>query len=286
MSTSTYAAPAKLTLSLRVLGTRPDGFHELEALTVSAHAPGDSLVVKAGPPGVRRTVDGPAARGVPTDASNLVVRAATDVLPDGAGLDVALTKRIPAGAGLGGGSSDAAAVLRACRDLHAVSPSRVAEAAARAGSDVPFCLQLAPAWMRGRGEVIDLVDAPEPAHVLVVVPPFAIATPSVYAAWDDLGGPTSTRAVAPPSAVVHLVEALVNDLEPAAEHVEPRLAELRADLEAASGAPALLAGSGSACFLVYDDVDACERSARRVEAELSLPVHRGTTVPSRPEVEQ
>ena len=280
MSMTIYAAPAKLTLALRVLGTRPDGFHELEALTASVDAPADTLVVTAGPPGVRLTVDGPAAGGVPTNEPNLVVRAATDVLPEGAGLDVALTKRIPAGAGLGGGSSDAAAVLRACRDLHDLPPSQVAGAAARAGSDVPFCLQVAPAWMRGRGEVIEPVDAPGRAHVLVVVPPFAIATPAVYRAWDDLGGPTSTRAVAPPSAVAHLVEALVNDLEPAAEHVEPRLAPFRADLEAAAGAPAILAGSGSACFLAYDDADACERSARRVETELSLPVHRGTTVTS------
>jgi 4-diphosphocytidyl-2-C-methyl-D-erythritol kinase len=277
---TTYDAPAKLTLSLRVLGTRADGFHELEALTVSADAPQDSLTITAGPPGVRLTVDGPAAAGVPADATNLVVRAAADVLPAGAGVDVALTKHIAAGAGLGGGSSDAAAVLRACAQLHDLPARRLREAAARAGSDVPFCLQLGPAWMRGRGEVIDPVDAPEPVHVLVVVPPFPISTPAVYRAWDDLGGPASERAVAPPSAVAHLVEALVNDLEPAAEHVEPRLAPFRADLEAAAGAPALLAGSGSACFLAYDDVDACERSARRVERELSLPVHRGTTITS------
>ena len=105
-------------------------------------------------------------------------------------------------------------------------------------------------------------------------------------AWDELGGPQSERAVAPPSALAHLVDALVNDLEPAAEHVEPRLAPFRADLEAAAGAPALLAGSGSACWIAFDDADACERSARRVEAELSLPVHRGATLPSRPGVEQ
>lgn len=283
---TTPDAPAKLTLSLRVVGTRPDGFHELDSLTVSVDAPADSLVVTAGAPGVHLTVDGPAASGVPADASNLVARAASEVLPDGAGIDVALAKRIPPGAGLGGGSSDAAAVLRACRTLYDLPVDRVAAAAERVGSDVPFCLQLAPAWMRGRGEVIDPVPAPTPIHVLVVVPPFAIATPPVYRAWDDLGGPASTRAVAPPRAVAHLVEALVNDLEPAAEHVEPRLAPFRAALEAAATAPALLAGSGSACWIAFDDADACERSARRVEAELSLPVHRGTSIPSRPEVEQ
>ncbi len=283
---TTYRAPAKLTLSLRVLGTRPDGFHELAALTVSVDAPQDRIDVTTGPAGVRLTVDGPEAAGVPTDGTNLVVRAAQEVLPDGAGLDVALSKWIPAGAGLGGGSSDAAAVLRACRDLCDVPETELAAAAATVGSDVPFCLQLAPAWMRGRGEVIDPVDAPDAAHVLVVVPPFRIATPAVYRAWDELGAPVSTRAVAAPHAVEHLVDELFNDLEPAAEHVEPRLMPLRADLEAAAAAPALLAGSGSACWIAFDDADACERSARRVEAELSLPVHRGTTLPSRPEMEQ
>jgi 4-diphosphocytidyl-2-C-methyl-D-erythritol kinase len=277
---STFGAPAKLTLALRVLGTRPDGFHELEALTVSVGAPEDSLVVSTGPPGVRLTVHGPEDAGVPADGTNLVVRAAHEVLPDGAGLDVVLTKCIPAGAGLGGGSSDAAAILRACRSRFDVPEAELVAAAAAVGSDVPFCLQLLPAWMRGRGEVIDPVAAPEPAHVVVVVPPFRIATPPVYRAWDELGGPRSERAVAPPSALAHLVEALVNDLEPAAERVEPRLAPFRADLEAAAGAPALLAGSGSACWMAFDDPDACERSARRVEAELSLPVHRGTSLPS------
>jgi 4-diphosphocytidyl-2C-methyl-D-erythritol kinase len=114
------------------------------------------------------------------------------------------------------------------------------------------------------------------------VPPFAIATPPVYRAWDELGGPRSTRALEPPAPVAGLVDALVNDLEPAAEHLEPRLAPFRAALEAAAGAPALLAGSGSACWIAFEDGDARDAAARRVEAELGLPVHRGTSIPSRP----
>src|SRR5262245_22155992 len=104
-------APAKLTLTLRVLGVRDDGFHALEALTVAIDPPGDTLTVDAAPGGITLTVDGPAGADVPTDENNLVVRAARAVLPDDVGLRIALHKEIPAGAGLGGGSSDAGAVL-------------------------------------------------------------------------------------------------------------------------------------------------------------------------------
>lgn len=275
-------APAKLTLSLRVLGTRADGFHDLEALTVALDAPHDALTVELGPVGIRLTVTGAAASNVPADHDNLVVRAARRVLPDGAGLDIRLVKQIPAGAGLGGGSADAAAVLRACAAMYDLAPELVAGAAAAVGSDVPFCLQGEPAWMRGRGEVLDPVTIAGPVRVLVVVPPFPISTPAVYRAWDELGGPRSARTVPAPSPVAHLVGELTNDLEPAAEHVEPQLVGFRRAVESAAGAPALLAGSGSACWVAFEDPGAWEVAARRIESELSLPVHRATALPSRP----
>lgn len=271
-------APAKLTLSLRVLGTRADGFHELEALTVSVDVPADAITIEAGPPGVRLELSGPAAVGVPDDGENLVVRAARSVLPDGEGLVLRLRKQIPPGSGLGGGSSDGAAVLRACADTYGLAPDVVAAAAATIGSDVPFCLHGGPAWMRGRGEVIDPVTLPAPLHVLIVAPPFSIATPAVYGAWDELGGPRSTRALAAPRALRHLVDELANDLEPAAAVVEPRLAPFRADLERAAGAEALLAGSGSACWIPFADLDAGRAAAARVEAALGVAAHLGTTL--------
>ena len=271
-------APAKLTLSLRILGTRADGFHDLEALTVSIDAPADELTVETGPPGVRLEVSGPAAAGVPDDERNLVVQAARAVLPDGEGIVVGLRKQIRPGSGLGGGSSDAAAVLRACADAYELDPQTVSETAAAVGSDVPFCLHGGPAWMRGRGEIIEPVSLPVPLPVVVVVPPFSIATPPVYRAWDKLGGPRAERSIDPPAAVAALVDVLANDLEPAAERVEPQLAPFRDAIEAAAGATALLAGSGSACWIPFEDPGEGRAAVTRIEAALGVPAYLGVTI--------
>jgi 4-diphosphocytidyl-2-C-methyl-D-erythritol kinase len=271
-------APAKLTLSLRVLGVRDDGFHALDALTVSVDAPHDALTIESGPPGIRLSVRGPASQGVPNDDDNLVAHAALAVLPEDVGLDIALHKEIPPGSGLGGGSSDAATVLRFCADRFGLDAELVVEAAAAVGSDIPFCLQLRPAWMRGRGETIDPVSMEEPLYVLVVVPPFSISTPAAYRAWDDLGGPRSARSIPAPGPVAHLLDELANDLEPAAERVEPALAPFRDALEAAAGTRALLAGSGSACWIPFADLDEGRAVRTRVQDALGLPAHLGTTL--------
>lgn len=275
-------APAKLTLSLRVLGTRPDGFHELEALTVSIDTPCDTLTVEPGPPGVQLEVDGPAAAGVPNDEENLAVLAAQAVLPDGAGLRIRLRKQIPSGAGLGGGSSDAAGVLRVCADTFGIEPDVIERAAAAVGSDVPFCLHGGPAWMRGRGEVIEAVTLPGTIPVLVGVAPFPIETAAVYRAWDELGGPRSDRVVPPPGRLSGLVTELANDLEPAAEHIEPQLRPFREAFESAAGARALLAGSGSACWIPFEDPEERRQAANRVESNLGIAAFLGLSLPAGP----
>jgi 4-diphosphocytidyl-2-C-methyl-D-erythritol kinase len=272
-------APAKLTLTLRVLGTRTDGFHDLEALTVSLDAPVDTLTITRSPdPASTLRVGGPAGEGVPVDGTNLVLRAADRVLPDVVTLDVVLHKEIPSGTGLGGGSSDAAAVLRYCAGEFGLAPEDVEHAAAALGSDVPFCLDGGPAWMRGRGEHLEPVRLPAPVSVVVAIPPFGISTPAVYGAWDELGGPGG-RAVAPPPVLAPVVDVLVNDLEPAADHVEPRLAPFRAGLEALAGRPALLAGSGSACWVACADRPEADALATEVRAQLGVVVFAGTSVP-------
>ena len=253
-------ARAKLTLSLRVLGRRPDGYHDVDGLVVSVEEPHDVVSLRLRPfPGITLSASGRAAAGVPAGEANLAVQAAALVFegaedPDapgpwaGSGLHIVLHKVIPVGAGLGGGSADAAATLLAAADLLdlRLDGPALAELGARLGSDVPFCLTGGAAWMRGRGESIEPVPPLGPMPLVIAVPPFAVSTPAVYAAWDRLGGPRSDRACPAPPAVAGLLGDLANDLEPAAEAVEPRLRPFREALERVAEAPAVLAGSGSA----------------------------------------
>jgi 4-diphosphocytidyl-2-C-methyl-D-erythritol kinase len=260
-------APAKLNLTLRVLGTRPDGFHELDALTVPVDEPHDVLVVRAAGPGrADLTVDG-GDPAVPAGPDNLVVRAARAVLPADIGLAIRLTKSIPAGGGLGGGSADAGALLRLARDRLGVASATVTAAAAGLGSDVPACVEGRPVRLRGRGERIDPVELAGDLHVVIATPGFGIRTPDVFRAWDELGGPAGVATPAPP-AVAHLVDALVNDLEPAAEHVEPRSGAFRQALGVVTGTDAHLAGSGSSCWVACSDAAEAAVRAGRVRDEL------------------
>jgi 4-diphosphocytidyl-2-C-methyl-D-erythritol kinase len=223
MSNVEVRALAKLTLSLRMTGLRADGYHLLDAEMVTidladqlSFADGDSLEVveKAG-----------VGAAVPATADNLVVRALQAV---GRQAAVRLVKRIPAGGGLGGGSADAAAVLRwaGCDDL---------DAAAGLGSDVPFCLVGGRARVTGVGEVLEPLDYDAVAGraYTLLTPPFGVSTVAVYRQWDRMGGPTGA----------------VNDLEVAALAVEPRLGKWRQRLADATGGAPMLAGSGSTWFV-------------------------------------
>jgi 4-diphosphocytidyl-2-C-methyl-D-erythritol kinase len=273
-------AHAKLTLSLSVLGRRDDGYHDLEALAVSIVDPHDILELEAvpHPGGVTFTVDGD-TEFVPEGANNLAVRAAEDLLiragRSGHGVRMWLRKGIPAGAGLGGGSADAAAALAAVRRMLEVDigDDELLELGAAVGSDVPFCLGGGAAWMRGRGERLEPVTLAGQLPLVVVVPRFRIPTPDVYRAWDELGGPIARRRIAAPPAVAGIITGLANDLEAAAERVEPRLASFRAKLEGVAKAPVVLAGSGSA-YAVIPDVDtiaAAGRLANRISSKLRVP---------------
>ncbi|MEM9467450.1 MAG: 4-(cytidine 5'-diphospho)-2-C-methyl-D-erythritol kinase [Actinomycetota bacterium] len=216
----TLIAPAKLTLSLRMTGLRPDGYHLIDAemVTLDFHdsleiAPGDSLTI-VGPQGTETV--GPAEDNLVRRALALVDRTAA----------VTLHKEIPAGAGLGGGSADAAAVLRwaGFDDL---------DAAAGIGADVAFCLVGGRARVRGIGEQVDPLPF-APLTLTMVTPPVFCSTPAVYRAWDELGGPTGDHG---------------NDLEPAALVVAPELSRWRDELADATGARPRLAGSGSTWFV-------------------------------------
>ncbi|MET0146227.1 MAG: 4-(cytidine 5'-diphospho)-2-C-methyl-D-erythritol kinase [Ilumatobacteraceae bacterium] len=214
------AAPAKLTRTLRVTGVRPDGLHLIDAEMVTLDV-GDTLTITPGSVGL--TVSGRFAEGVPTDGTNLVARALVAV---GRSAGVHVHKRIPSGGGLGGGSADAAAVLRwaGITDV---------DVAAGLGADVPFCVVGGRARVRGIGELVEPLPHLALTYTLVV-PPVALSTPAVYRAWDDLGGPTASGP---------------NDLEPAALVVEPELVRWRDRIAELAGDAPTLAGSGGTWFL-------------------------------------
>ena len=249
-------APAKLTRSLRITGLAVDGMHLIDAEMVSLDLV-DELQLRRDIGRHRRMVDGRPAPmaavhrsvGGSLDVRDAETGAPLDVGPPGDNLvrralellaahdpslrqrvDVVLAKRIPAGAGLGGGSSDAAAVLR--WGGWTGTPEQLLRAA-ELGADVPFCLVGGRARVTGIGEVVEPLPF-LPLELTLVLPPFGCSTPAVYRAWDDLGGPTADGP---------------NDLEPAALVVEPRLAEWRDRLGDATGMVPTLAGSGSTWFV-------------------------------------
>jgi 4-diphosphocytidyl-2-C-methyl-D-erythritol kinase len=217
--TVVVSAPAKLTLSLRVTGVRDDGYHLLDAemVTLDLH---DELEIDPDGIGVRVDRDGVTT---PAAADDLVVRALEMV---GRRAGVLLRKRIPAGAGLGGGSADAAAVLRWAG---MVDPER----AVLLGADVAFCLRGGRARVTGIGEALEPLDPLERTFTLYT-PPLHCSTPVVYRRWDELGGPRGEHG---------------NDLEPAALSAYPELVEHRERFADATGQRPRLAGSGSTWFI-------------------------------------
>lgn len=220
MTIAVVNAHAKLTLSLRVTGVREDGYHLIDAemVTLALH---DRLRIDTEGSGI--SVTGPFADGVPTDSTNLAHRA---LLLSGAEAAIHIEKNIPNGGGLGGGSADAAAVLRWA------GFSDVARSAS-IGADVAFCLVGGRARVTGIGEVVTPLPFEERTFTLVI-PPLHCPTPAIYRAWDDLGGPHGEFG---------------NDLEPAAISVVPDLEWWCKRISDAAGQRPRLAGSGSAWFL-------------------------------------
>ena len=215
------AAPAKLTLTLRITGVRDDGYHLIDAEMVTLDL---ADVVTIDPSGTGIIMTGPFATGIPDDETNIVARALR--LADRTAA-VTIDKRIPHGGGLGGGSADAAAVLRWAGVSDLVLASRI-------GADVSFCLVGGRARVTGIGEVVDPSPARPGQLITLVVPPLSCSTPAVYRAWDALGGPTEPGR---------------NDLLAAAIAAEPRLAAWRDRIAEAAGTTPHLAGSGATWFL-------------------------------------
>jgi 4-diphosphocytidyl-2-C-methyl-D-erythritol kinase len=269
-----WFAPAKLNLYLHVLGRRADGYHLLDSLVAFADI-GDEVVAEAAP-ALSLRVTGPqaAALAEPVEA-NLVWRAAellaaeTGRAPAAA---LALLKRLPIAAGIGGGSSDAAAALRALDALWQLGLPEAALAAlgARLGADVPVCLVARAAWLAGIGERVEPAPALPPVAVLLVNPGAAASTPAVFKARQ---GPYSTAArfAAMPGDAAALAAALAarrNDLTAAAVSLVPEIGRVLERLARLEGALlARMSGSGATCFALFAERASAETAAARLRAE-------------------
>lgn len=268
----TIRSPAKLNLYLNVLGRRDDGFHALETLMVPVPL-WDGLSISPTPAGAggpggdlelvvhRSVVGGSSQWAIPATQDNLVIRALAALRRFSGctlGAKVELVKRIPAGAGLGGGSSDAAAALRLANDVWrlGLDRSQLVDIAAQLGSDVPFFLADGAAVCRGRGEHVERVAA-VPLHFVLAKPPVDLSTAEVYRAYDalDTSGPHRERSHLDDAVkalrsgrLAQLAAAMHNGLQAAAAASTPWVEKARAAFSRLDFLAHQLSGSGSTYF--------------------------------------
>jgi 4-diphosphocytidyl-2-C-methyl-D-erythritol kinase len=264
----TVRAHAKVNLDLRVLGIRPDGYHELRTVfqTIELH---DTLTCAEAPGPFTLKCRTPA---VPLDASNLIWKSAAALWTalgragDVRDTTIAIDKRIPLQAGLGGGSADAAATLVALARLWGGAPmTLLREVGATIGADIPFFLSGGTALGLGRGEEIyPLVDLP-PHFVVIVRPPFGVSTAEAYA-WYDEDRAAGLRDVRElqllPVPWPSRAAQMINDLEPPVVRRHPEISSLKAQLRELGAVAAAMSGSGSAVFGLFRSRAAAERAIR------------------------
>jgi len=209
------------------------------------------------------------------------------------GLSVALLKRIPVGAGLGGGSSDGAFTLIALNHLWNLNlpRQRLMEIAQSIGSDVPFFLNGPTAIVRGRGEEVENIEQLAGKWVPIIVWPRPMPTPLVYRKFDELRLGKQANLFPEPSwsqwvrlASHDLLPQLINDLEPAAFAIDPQLGQVRSDLESLLRRPVRMSGSGSSLFSLYDQKAEAEAAARLVMQRHQLQVHTVELAPVIPDL--
>ncbi len=272
-----WRAPAKINLTLRVKGRREDGYHELDSMVAKVTLYDELLFRRRKDSRVNLTCTGLDCGPV---GENLVLWAAELLNPAAAcpvgGVDIGLTKRIPTGAGLGGGSSDAAATLMALNQLWKLNltDEHLTDMAASLGSDVPLFLSAPAVRMTGRGEIIEPVKV-HPFHAILYLPDLHCPTGKVYATYDAAVNPQSAiptgpraRNPQPNGPVSGWRGELFNDLESAAKKVCPPLAEISSHLSEATHLPVHLTGSGSAMFIICDDTNEAESAIANLPDEM------------------
>lgn len=271
-------APAKVNLSLRIVGRRADGYHLLDSLMVPVSLCDEILIQieteigsrgqkgKHEQSGIIVTCDDPS---VPGDETNLAYKAAALLLKETgtrAKITIDIRKRIPAGAGLGGGSSDAAAILKSVNLLFSLglSESQLCALAAHLGADVPFFIPCRPARVAGIGEILTAVPPLPLRWLVIIVPPFAISTPWAYRRFDELPGskmaPGSSGKF--PDGHWPPPKLLVNDLERAVLPTYPLIGQIKDQLLRLGAEGALMSGSGSAVFGIFQNQTSAKKAAR------------------------
>ena len=266
MQMLTIKAPAKLNFFLHITGKRPDGYHLIESLAGFTEF-GDVLELSEAPT-LTLAIDGPYASALGDDVeANLVMRAARALQQYSGtkrGAHIHLTKHIPMGAGLGGGSSDAAATLRGLIELweRTVTPEALHAMARSLGSDVPLCLRRHSAWVSGIGDQVVTVGMDVNGWVVLVNPNLPLLTADVYRGFS---GRFTASSVAPSPLyslgdLVDLMHATHNDLEEPAIRLMPVIAELLDFLRAGDGCNiARMSGSGATCYAIYDNQEQAEK---------------------------
>ena len=271
-------APAKVNLTLRVLGRRADGYHELESLVAFAGV-GDALTFAPGG-ALTLTVSGPTAPAAGDSADNLVLKAARALAERIAGLTLgrfALSKRLPVAAGLGGGSADAAAALRLLAHANgiALDDPRLMQAAQATGADVPVCLESRARLMAGIGERLGPALRLPRLFALLVNPGVAVETVAVFRALglahgQRLGCPDDKAGYETASASELLANLTRsgNDLAVPAQRVAPGIGEVLERLERIPDCRlARMSGSGATCFALFDDCRASAAAAKVLQRD-------------------
>ena len=264
-------APAKINLCLHVTGRRPDGYHLLDSLVVFTEL-GDRVTVAPGP--LSLAVTGPFAADLAGDEDNLCLRAARSV---GAACAITLHKALPVASGIGGGSADAAAVLRAL--------GRSPADPAGLGADVPVCLASVPARMTGVGEAVEPLPGLPALHLLLVNPRVSVSTPAVFRALERRDNPALPVLPASPDAAALLgwLHGTRNDLQAAATGIAPAIADVLAALRDAGAQLSRMSGSGATCFGVFADAAAAQAARDAIaQARPGWWVAQTHTLPSPP----
>jgi len=269
-------APAKVNLTLRVLGKRADGYHELESLVVFGRLADRVTLAPDAPLGL--DVDGPTATAAGDVADNLVLRAAKALaarVPDLRLGRFALTKELPVAAGIGGGSADAAAALRLLAQLNGLGDdARLMEAARATGADVPVCLDPRPRVMRGIGDILSPPLALPALPAVMVNPGVPVPTKDVFARLglapgDQRGDPSAINPVElqDRNALIAYLGSQSNDLEAPAVALQPVIAEVLAVLARQDGCLlARMSGSGATCFGIFATPEAAGAARGSVRA--------------------